>query len=126
MPVPVDYGTIGSIPEDWMPVDMPIAEKQAIAARYPIDPHRAAGVAWETWAAYLLTTGDGTASVSSVSTGGQSISYGKPVSAHTAAMDVAAWHFARTRRAVLSPDDPNTPRPSTWAVAPSAFGGCGR
>lgn len=105
----------------WMPDEMDPDEKSAWAAKYPDDPHRAAGSAWESWAALIKASGEDVR-VASVSTGGQSVSYEMGTSASSRALDVAAWHYARSARlAVRSPDynrTPDTPIssfvPPTW------------
>ena len=74
-----------------MPPEMPQEDKDAWAERYPTDPHRAAGEAWEAWAATLPVT----ATVTSVSTGDQSVTYKDGVSEYDAAVQRAEWHLAR-------------------------------
>lgn len=103
----------------WMPTAMTADEKAAWAAAYPLDPHRAAAMAWEAWAAALVAESDSSVATS-VSTGVQSITYGEAISAAGHARAKAAWHWARCRTAaVRSPDFPvATPVdrmvPPTW------------
>ena len=68
----------------WMPDEMDPDEKSAWAAKYPDDPHRAAGSAWESWAALIKASGEDVR-VASVSTGGQSVSYEMGTSASSRA-----------------------------------------
>lgn len=79
----------------WMPKGMDPAEKQAIADSYD-DPHMAAAIAWETWAAQMDAEGN----VTSINTGAQSITYAKGSSPFTVAMERATWH--RNRATVRS------------------------
>ncbi len=120
-----------AVPQDWMPPDMSAAVKDSLAARWPTDPHLAAGTAWQAWAAIVMATPEGREPVvGSVSTGSQSISYDQPVSAYKAALDVSAWHLARTRKgAVASVDLPrdlsdpcaNPRMHSTWSGFPGVY-----
>ena len=107
-------------PTIWMPELMDSEEKDEWAAAYPDDAHRAAGAAWESWAAQLKATGEDVG-VTSVSTGAQSISYATGTSAVQRALDVAAWHYARSPAgAVLSPDYNRTPdTPITSQIPPT-------
>lgn len=84
------------IPKAWMPKDMLDSDKDRFVQMAPNDPHMAAALAWEAWAAVA----DDTPVVQSVSTGAQSATYAKGHSPFTAAMDRAAWH--RSRAKVLS------------------------
>jgi hypothetical protein len=94
----------------WMPDDMDEGEKEHWASAYPTNPHKAAGMAWESWAAQLAD--DEVAVVSSVSTGAQSVSYAQPTSAHSRAVARANWHFSRMPGAVRSPDYPTSVGPT--------------
>lgn len=78
-------------PIDWMPPLLDDARKAEIAAEVS-DPHMAAAVAWEEWAATLDVEG----AVTSVSTGAQTITYAKGHSPWQAAMDRASWHRSRS------------------------------
>lgn len=79
----------------WMPPGMDRAEQEVWAAAAPGDPHLAAALAWESWAAQAADApGDG---VVSVSTGSQTVSYGGPRSEQGRAAERARWHRARAK-----------------------------
>ncbi len=87
-------------PKAWMPDGMTQADKDALIAAHPDDPHRAAAEAWEAWAASLGTAGgDGTRGATSVSTGAQSVSYGDSYGGGDVgdALRRAAWHRSRAK-----------------------------
>ena len=70
---------------------LPVDDAQAIAdAWWDDDPHLAAALMWESWAATLPPT----PAVAQVSTGAQSVSYGRatPSGDLGLAMARAAWH----------------------------------
>lgn len=81
------------IPKAWMPKDMLDSDKNKFVAQAPTDPHLAAALAWEAWAAVA----DDTPVVVSVSTGAQTASYGRGFSPHHNAMERAAWHRTRAK-----------------------------
>lgn len=89
----------------WMPTGMDDGEKAEHDENHPGDPHGAAADAWESWAAQLTAaeaTGvaeDVTQTVSSVSTGAQSVTYssGQSVTPSSQARVQAAWHRARSK-----------------------------
>jgi hypothetical protein len=85
--------------QDWFPVGLPDDVKDRISAAHPDDPHMAAAMAWEAWAATLAASGDAPLSgVTSVSTGSQSVSYGgRGHGAIASALDRASWHRSRAR-----------------------------
>ena len=82
----------------WMPSGMDPADKQAFADAYPTDPHRAAAMAWQSWAASLPIEPP----VTSVSTGAQSISYEKGYSEYEAAMARSDWHLVRAKAVAIN------------------------
>jgi hypothetical protein len=88
-------------PGDWRawapPLDpptaggLPVAEAEAIArALWRTDPHRAAAMMWESYAATLPPS----AAVASVSTGTQAVTYNPPLPGgdYGLAVGRAAWH----------------------------------
>ena len=84
-------------PTSWMPAGMPTGDKDDIAAAYPGDPHAAAAVAWEVWAATVQD--DGTVGVQSVTTGAQTVTYAGSSGSGVVgdALRRAAWHRSRAR-----------------------------
>jgi hypothetical protein len=83
----------------WMPTAMPPEEKQEHADAWPDDPHMAAAVAWESWAAQQQEdeATAATAGIRSISTGAQSVTYDGPRTASGRASARAVWHRARAR-----------------------------
>ena len=84
----------------WMPADMDPALKDEFAAAYPDDCHAAAAAAWEHQAATVADDTGGTAGVTAVSTGAQSITYrddGYGSGARGDALRRASYHRSRTR-----------------------------
>jgi len=82
----------------WMPAGMDPAEKAGWAEYAPDDPHLAAALAWESWAAQQdADPAAGGGAVRSVSTGAQSVTYDGPRTGYGAAMERARWHRARAR-----------------------------
>jgi hypothetical protein len=72
---------------------LPVAEAEAIARAYwAHDPHRAAALMWESYAATLAPS----AAVASVSTGAQAVTYSPPLPGGEFGLAVgrAAWHRA--------------------------------
>jgi len=80
-------------PKAWMPKDMLDADKDYFLSLHENDPHAAAAVAWEAWAATL----DAEPTVEKLQTGAQAVWYGKGGSPATAAFDRAAFHRARAK-----------------------------
>lgn len=87
----------------WMPDGMLQADKDALAAAHPDDPHLAAALAWEAWAAagagVPAGQQQGSLGATSVSTGAQSVSYADgygpgPVGE---ALRRGAWHRSRAK-----------------------------
>lgn len=73
------------------------AEKLQWQAAAPDDPHMAAALAWESWAAQQDPSDASTQRPRSVSTGAQSVTYDGPSSTYGAAMERAKFHRARAR-----------------------------
>ena len=69
-----------AVPQDWMPPDMPDAQKDEIAARHPNDPEAAAAEAWIIWANEMPVD-----QAIQVTTGSQSVTYDQ--SAYDASME---------------------------------------
>ena len=87
-------------PENWFPPNLSDEEIQEYLDEYPDDPHAAAAAAWEDYAASLpLPDGGITAEgVESISTGAQSVRFGKNGGGQLgAALDKADWHRARAK-----------------------------
>jgi len=91
-PTPADPWVAWAPPLDPpTPGGLPLAQAQAIAdAVWATDPHLAAALMWESYAATLPPS----PSMASVSTGAQSVSYSPPMPGgdYGAAMARAAWH----------------------------------
>ena len=77
----------------WMPPGMSEDEKDGFVRAAPNDPHMAAALAWESWSATLAAE----ASVASVSTGAQSVTYRGGSSPFDVAVERANWHRSRAR-----------------------------
>ena len=101
---------------------LPIEEAQAIAdAWWDDEPHLAAALMWEAWAATLPPT----LPVAQVATGMQSVSYGRAVPGGDlgAAMTRAAWHRSFLSALISVPLRNAVPhpsvraRPTTWIEA---------
>ena len=87
-------------PKAWMPEGMSLADKETLATAHPDDPHLAAALAWEAWAATRHSTGDGgSMGAQSVSTGAQSVAFGDGYGSgeQGEALRRAAWHRARSK-----------------------------
>ena len=82
-----------AVPQDWFPQSLTSQVKDEIAAKFPNDDHAAASAAWEHYAATLAVQPP----VTGVSTGAQSINYGKGWSEYDAAMERADWHRSRMK-----------------------------
>jgi hypothetical protein len=80
-------------PKAWMPQEMLDSDKNYFISLSPTDPHLAAALAWEAWAATL----DAEPVVQSVSTGAQSATYSKGYSKYSNAMERATWHRSRAK-----------------------------
>lgn len=91
-----------TIPQDWMPPGMSDEDKDAYAALYPSDPYRAAGEAWQAWAATLPAE----ASATSVSTGDQSVTYADGSTQFDQAMSRARWFLSRAKVRSVQVDGP--------------------
>jgi hypothetical protein len=111
---PLDPPTTGGLDRD---------EAQAIAdAWWDTDPHLAAALMWESYAATLPPA----PALSQVSTGVQSVSYqpAMPGGQLGLAMSRAAWHRSMAASlvsvplAVVPPDEPGYPPPGWWEVEP--------
>ena len=79
---------------------LPVDDAEAIAdAWWDDDPHLAAALMWESWAATMAPT----PAVAQVSTGAQSVSYGRAVPSGDLglAMARAAWHRSFTSAASI-------------------------
>ena len=81
-----------AVPQDWMPPDMPEAQKDEIAARHPNDPEAAAAEAWIVWANDMPVD-----QAITVTTGAQSVTYDQ--TAYDASMERARWYLSRSKDA---------------------------
>ena len=81
-----------AVPQDWMPPDMPDAQKDEIAARHPNDPEAAAAEAWIIWANEMPVD-----QAITVTTGAQSVTYDQ--TAYDASMERARWYLSRSKDA---------------------------
>jgi len=75
----------------WFPPGLSQEDRDALLAAYPGDPHAAAADAWFDYAAGL----DSAASVTSVSTGAQSVTYAAGSSPFAVATGRGDWHLSR-------------------------------
>jgi hypothetical protein len=92
---------------------LPVDQAEAIAAAWwEEDPHLAAALMWESYAATLPAT----PTVSQVATGAQSVSYSpaQPAGDYGLALARAAWHRSFTSAQSIPLEAPERPRRRGW------------